>query len=105
MKKTFANLNLYVNEYTVKNVLNYEIIQDHTVIKINISDISCCDLSDVLSMDLCLNAKYKPIYIDSTELILSNEKSHIEFHNDDDNTLVWAYLLSGVIQSDIQKNM
>lgn len=103
MKKTFKLLNLYVNEYHVKNVRDYEVNRDHTIIEVKISDIECYDLADVVSMDLCLNCKYKPIYIDSTLLVLANEKSHINFTNDNDNNLVWAWLLSGVISAEIQK--
>lgn len=92
-----------MNEFHVKNIRDYDVDRDHVIIEINISDIDCYDLADILSADLCLKCKYKPIYIDSSLLILSNEKSHINFRNDDDNSLVWAWLLSGVISAEIQK--
>lgn len=103
MKRTFQILNLYVNEFHVKNIRDYEIDRDHMIIDVNISDIDCYDLADILSADLCLKGKYKPIYIDSTLLVLANEKSHINFRNDNNNNLVWAWLLSGIISAEIQK--
>lgn len=105
MNKVFKLLYLYVNEYKVENVRDYDINRDTTIITINISDINCYDLADILSMDLRLNCKYKPIYIDTDLLIISNDKSQIKFINDNDNNLVWSWLLSGIISAEIQKNM
>lgn len=101
--KCYEILNLYVNEYLHKMVRDYDSNSDYIYITINITDINSYDIADVLSMDLILNVGFKPTYIDENKLVLSTEEINLSFFKNEESSLCWSWLLSGIIEAKIRK--